>query len=295
MPKRIKAKTNAHAFANDEGRPRTQTSVVAYFDVLRFTDEMRAAHRRRGDDEFLNRVASTVKDWYEAMRDTFSEEWGHRRGWELKAFSDNVVVGHPIHHGGESELGQVMSNLATLQLAFALEGRLFLRGAIAVGDLYMDEDIIYGVGLLDAVEAERAADVPRVVLHESAAKYVREQIRRYASIRLAPHTRVLLRDEDGRIFINYLSGIWQDPSEPPFYPALENHRDIVADRLRTFRRFPKVWAKYAWVARYHNYFCNSLPGGAEYALDVTLLSLDAARLDEIFKNRRIGQKRHRRR
>jgi hypothetical protein len=101
-------------------------SIVAYFDLLGYRNEMRAAHRRGEGDAFLNQIVSTTKYWYESMRDTFSEESGHRRGWELKTFSDNVVVGHPIRHGGEWELGQVMSNLATLQLAFVLEGKLFL-------------------------------------------------------------------------------------------------------------------------------------------------------------------------
>jgi hypothetical protein len=159
----------------------------------------------------------------------------------------------------------------------------------------MDDDIVYGVGHLDAVDDEHAADVPRVVLHDSAAKFVREQLRHYASIRRAPHTRVLLRDEDGRLFINYLSGLWENTSEQPFYPALEKHRDIVAERLITYRRTPKVWAKYAWVARYHNYFCESLPGGAEYVLDVTLHSLNAARLDQVFRNQHLASRKKPRR
>lgn len=294
MPRTLRTSAAANAFANDTGRPLTQTSVVAYFDLLGYANEMRAAHERGKSDAFLNQIVSTTKYWYESMRDTFSEESGHQRGWELKTFSDNVVVGHPIRHGGEWELGQVMSNLATLQLAFVLEGNLFLRGSIAVGELYMDDDIVYGVGLLDAVDDEHAADVPRVVLHDSAVKYVREQIRHYASIRRAPHSRVLLRDEDGRLFINYLSGVWEDGSEEPIYDALKNHRDIVADRLVTYRRTPKLWSKYSWVARYHNYFCEALPGGARYALDVTLHSLDASRLDQVFKNQRLGSKKIRR-
>jgi hypothetical protein len=188
-----------HAFASEDDVPRTHASVVAYFDILGFTEEMRAAHRLGRSNEFLQRIATTLKGWYAAARDTSSDLWrSDRRLWELKAFTDNVVIGHPIRHGGEPELGHLISDVAMLQLAFILEGDLFLRGGIAAGELYMDDDLVYGTALLDAVDTEHQADAPRVLVHPSAVKLVRDQLRQYASIRRAPHTRILLRDEDGR-------------------------------------------------------------------------------------------------
>jgi len=279
-----------HAFASDDGIPRTHVAVTAYFDLLGFTEEMRAAQRFGKSNEFLQRVAATLKSWYEAARDTSSDLWGNdRRLWELKAFTDNVVIGHPIRHGGEPELGHLMSDLAMLQLAFILEGDLFLRGGIAAGELYMDDDIVYGTALLDAVATEHNADAPRVLMHPSAVRLVREQLRHYASIRNAPHTRIVLRDEDGRFFINYLSAALEYASGS-LEEWLEKHREVVVRRLERHRKSPRVWSKYAWVARYHNYFCGSLVGIKDLTIDVTLLSLGAARLDQVFRNTRAGSR-----
>jgi hypothetical protein len=286
---RTRKKTSIGAFATEDGQPHVQEAVIAYFDILGFTQDMQAAAKKGQSDDFLKRFSSVAKGWYLAARDNFSAEWGDgRRLWELNSFSDNVVIGHPIRHGGEVELGHVMSDIAMLQMGFILEGGFFLRGAVAAGDLYMDDDVIYGTGLLSAVDAEHEADVPRVVIHASAARLVREQLRFYASIRNAPHTRILLRDEDGHLFVNYLSAAFEYATGA-VEDWLKQHREIVVGRLERYRSKPRIWAKYAWVARYHNYFCTSFAGVEGLTIDVTLLSLGASRLDQVYRNHRRRQ------
>lgn len=281
MPKKA-TRTIRHAFATKDGQTHVQASIVAYFDVLGFTAEMRAAQQAGRSDEFLQRVSSTVKGWYEAARDTSDDIFDvDQRLWELKAFTDNVVIGHPIRHGGEPELGHLMSDVAMLQLAFILEGDLFMRGGIAAGELYMDDDLAYGSALLDAVAAEKRADVPRVVLDPSAETLVSAQLEQYASVALAPHARILLRDEDGQLFINYLAAAFEY-SSGSIEGWVADHRNRVVDRLTRHRGAPRVWAKYAWVARYHNYFCATFVGNSDLTIDVTLLSLGAATLEDVY-------------
>ena len=53
-------------------------------------------------------------------------------------------------------------HLSLLQIAFAIDG-FFLRGGIAVGEVYVDSTIVYGKAFLDAVEAEKRANWPRIV------------------------------------------------------------------------------------------------------------------------------------
>jgi hypothetical protein len=280
------------AFSSDDGVPRTTRAVVAYFDILGFTEEMKRAARQGRSDEFLQKVTSTLKGWYSVARGDVLAQPGRHRYWEVKAFTDNVVIGHPIGGRGdaESELGHVMSGLASLQLGLVLQSGLFIRGGVAIGELYMDDDIVYGVGLLDAVAEEKIADAPRVLLHPTAVHAVRQHFRYYGPVARAPQARHLLRDEDGQIFLNYLADTWDDSNDSTTYEWLARHRDIVAGRLHEYRREPRVWSKYAWVARYHNYFCSSVPGGDAYALDVTLLSLDARRMDQVFRNRPIRRR-----
>jgi hypothetical protein len=254
---------------------------------------MKRAARHGRSDEFLQKIAGTLSGWLAAARDNFSTDRGQRRFWEVKAFTDNVVIGHPITGRGdaESELAHLMSDLASLQLGFILEAGLFIRGGVAIGELYMDDDIVYGVGLLDAIGSEKVADSPRVVLHPTAVQAIRQHFRYYGPVARAPQARRLLRDEDGQVFVNYLAETWDDLGDTRNYDYLARHRDIVAARLHEHRRQPRVWSKYAWVARYHNYFCFSVPGGDAYLLNVTLLSLDAKRMHEVFRNRSVRRPR----
>ncbi len=290
MPRRSKRTVHraASAFSTDDGLQHIAPAAVAYFDVLGFTDDMKRAARLRRSDEVLQKIASTLKGWYEAARDTFSEEYSPRRFWEVKAFTDNVVIGHPIGGRGdaESELAHLLGDVARLQLGFIIDGGLFIRGGVAIGELYMDDDVVYGVGLLNAVGSDRKGAPPRVVLHPTAVEAVRQHVRYYGSPASAPQARYLLRDEDGEFFLYYLELTWDEYSDARNYDYIAQHRDLVLERLRRHRREPHIWAKYAWAARYHNYFCSLIPGGEDYVLRASILSLDAKRVGQVFRKRR---------
>ena len=43
----------------------------------------------------------------------------------------------------------------------------------------------------------------------------------------------------------------------PFYDALLKHKAVVEQKLSEYKSKPPIWSKYAWVAGYHNYFCDA--------------------------------------
>lgn len=278
------------AYATEDGKPKAQPSIVVYLDVLGFTQQVRASHDTGASDTLLQRFAAVIRQWYVSLRGQ-AQSGDERRDWELKAFTDNVVLGHPIRwDDGEAELTAVMSDVALFQIGLAHEG-FFVRGGIAAGDLYMDEDIVFGIGLLDAVEAEQKADTPRVVLAESAIQLVKQHLEYYASVDTSPQNRHLLFDEDNQFVVNYLSCSWPDHTEPPLFDWLAKHRDVLVGKLAHHRAEPHVWAKYAWVARYHNYFCDSIPGGMPHRVDVSLPPLEPKRLQDVIRKKERPNKR----
>jgi hypothetical protein len=268
------------AYATKDQQPTIQSSVVALFDMLGFTSGIRNAQAKGASNELLRRFAVSVQQWYPVIRDTLSLEDDKPRLWDTRAFSDNVVIGQPIRWGGEPELGYMMADLAYMQLGLVLEG-FFLRGGIAVGELYMDEDLVFGVGILDAYDAERAASAPRVLLHETAVAEVRKQVGYYTSVEGAPHNEAILVDEDGGFFLNYLDAVWPDRTEYADYSALQKHHEMVVSRLREFEDSPTVLSKYEWAARYHNYFCHATYGAEAYLIP-DFGNLSASRLHEIW-------------
>ena len=262
------------AYATPDGQPRARLSVVAYFDLLGFTQQIRDADEQGRSDELLQRLAALIKDWY-------GQDVSMHAPWEVSAFSDNVVMAYPLYSDDEleGEMAWLQGHLSLLQIAFAFEG-FFLRGGLAVGDVYVDSTIVYGKAFLDAVEAEKKANWPRIVFAPSAIEYVHKHLGYYGSVESAPANRHIFIDEDGEWVLDYLEDVWQDLTEPPIFDWLKKHHDVVAQKLKEFASNAKILAKYQWVARYHNHTCARLPGCEEYVLDVRSFSLKRLEDDE---------------
>jgi len=185
----------------------------------------------------------------------------------MKAFTDNIVIGWPLgrlsgREDGESELGDAFFRLEAFELEMANAG-FFVRGAISVGDAYVDDIAVFGSGFIEAYQAEsRLAIDPRIILAPSAAEAVRKHLAYYGQTELAPQYRDLYQDVDGQWFLSYLEttlfGIHED-LQGPMYHELDRHKQSVESKLREFRPEPRIWSKYAWVANYHNYFCDQNP------------------------------------
>lgn len=173
----------------------------------------------------------------------------------VKAFSDNIVFALRIANDGEDEMLRIVKAVGGFQCALVLSGT-FVRGAVAVGDHYMDNEIIFGEALLEAYETERQKTLnPRVILTPSARSSLAKHLGKYEEDRaLAPQCDILLVDSDNSYFVNYLAGLEGLTNDERLEQAKRHKRQIEA-ALRTFVEQPHVRNKYVWVARFHNYLC----------------------------------------
>jgi hypothetical protein len=271
---------NKHPYYQANGVPKTKKSVVVFCDILGFSEEMRRAYIEGRADELLIKLRSALTESYELLRYESSISIGFSRAYATKTFTDNIVIGFPITRDGESEMGNALLHLGSMQLKLVQSG-FFIRGGIAIGDLYIDNDIVYGNGLIDAYKAEsQLARDPRIILTESAIEYLHMHLSYYAEVEDSPQYRELLRDVDGQIFFNYLDGILiAEYEHGPFYEELLKHKAIVEEKLEEFANNPIIWSKYAWVANYHNYFCDQYKYFDEsHKIDSTKLKLHPSRI-----------------
>ena len=247
-------------------------SVVAYVDVLGYGDMVRERRSRSEDLDLLARLHEALRrsrQWLDGRPSGNSAREAEEKDLHsLVAFTDNIVIGwpvvphslpeiepDPIMDDAESQLGLAFMGLAGFQLEMANAG-FFVRGAVAVGDAYVDEYCVFGKGLLEAYEGESSqARDPRIVLASSARDRVAGHLEYYARSAGAPQNRELLRDVDGQWFLNYLDAIHIAGDDQPFLDELRKHKASVEARLNEFRQRPTVFAKYSWVAGYHNFFC----------------------------------------
>lgn len=98
---------------------------------------------------------------------------------------------------------------------------------------------------------------PRVVLTEFAVRAVEQHLNYYSSPKHAPQSSELLCDSDGQWFVNYLNCVlYAEDEQGPFYEEFLRHKMAVEAKLSQFKNNPPIFSKYAWVAGYHNFFCD---------------------------------------
>lgn len=138
-------------YRDSKGRPTIKHSYCVLMDVLGFHSfinrKSKPKDARRDFRWFHQIMSARVHDLNRrAERSPFQ--------WKTKVFTDNLVL------GGVYDVRRCVADLAHLfdavtkhQLEMALEN-CFVRGALAVGPLFIDPDVVYGTALLDAHRIE---------------------------------------------------------------------------------------------------------------------------------------------
>ncbi len=233
MPDKAQSRNPYHK----EGQPpQLLSSVVIYMDVLGYTEMAKRANDTDNKEIFLRQLYEALEEGQEWLRGDDSETGPlDKDRYAIKAFTDNIVIGWPVRDNAESELNSMFSMLAFFQMQMANHG-FFLRGAISLGDAYVDDVVVYGRAFFEAHdgEAELARD-PRIILCFSAASVVRKHLGYHGPVNHAPHYRDLYQDSDGKWFLNYLETILiAEDEEGPFYDQLLLHKENVENDYMSF-------------------------------------------------------------
>lgn len=227
-------------------------SWVLSVDMLGYSDSIR-------DAAAAGRAAEHLRDLFRIISSAYRYLNPATKRWALKIYSDNALVGYPVSDDGEGEVGRLFDSVAQFQLSVVLQGQ-FVRGGLAAGYAFVDEDIAYGLPLLEAhhVEAQIARS-PRIVLTSAA----RRILARHADYFDDPYRRTqnypVLVDADGKWFIDYLSRISGDR---PYWGLDEGamllHRERVQRALETYDKVERIGPKYRWAVAYHNAVCRGI-------------------------------------
>ena len=220
-----------------------------FLDALGSSDWARGERRQ----EYLERLFAAL-----ARARVFKKGQDGLAVYEVATFTDNLVVGCPVSRNqpdAEGELGLAFILASIYQFQLAIDG-VFIRGGVTRGEIYMDDDFTYGPGLVEAYELEqRVAAQPRIVLSQSVVTLCIEHTAYYGDASNSPHDTYLLVSQDGEVFLNYLSVLYEEVTD--VHAELHNHKNAVEAALTQFSGQARIWSKYCWVADYHNYFCST--------------------------------------
>lgn len=251
------ARTASRALYSDaDGQPTLKPSFVVYLDELGTSARLTGM----SDDDLRADLRA-----YDDLRWFLHDD---ANGWDADTqralyFSDNLVLVSPVTtETANRDLGLFFHiwAAAAYQVNMAIRGRL-LRGGITVGDAYADNTFVTGPAHLNAVLIEeKVATNPRIVLDEICVELAREEFNHggYADKLDSPYGTFLLRDADGRTFVNYLVAVSEDEGWDTDVTTvgLTKHKQQVEQALAS-GPVERVVAKLHWVAAYHNYVCET--------------------------------------
>lgn len=244
-----------------KGKPELAPSYCLFVDILGFAKENKNKKKIEQKNAALQKFCDVFMKATEGLRyETKLDKMipGKISPWKIKIFSDNILIGCPLNSkyftDSESSFGQIIMEITYFQLELALNG-FFSRGGWSINWLYMDENIIYGDGLIEAYELEKKAIYPCVILSDELLAIVQGvHMKYYGRKQGAPQYDMLLKDCKGRVFVNYLYGLVEDY---PLFDELLIHKTILLKRLKKHNKDIKILSKYEWLADYHNYFCDT--------------------------------------
>lgn len=235
-------------------------AFVCYADILGFGNMTRRALESGEEEKFLHRIKHSLNAAYEQVRKAMTRNEWIPDSFDMKVFTDNIVVGYPLENPrgdvGEPEFIHLLMLFAEMQAKLAGDG-FFVRGAITFGDHYQDDDIAFGKALLEAVELDKEGGAPRLVIGPSVEPLLLKHFSWYYAPTSSPHDGLLLNDpDDGRLFVDYLYAAFQHfPDGPIDHELLEAHSDKVRSGLLEYASNTYIRDKYEWMATYHNYVC----------------------------------------
>jgi hypothetical protein len=205
------------------------THICAYLDVLGGTDLFKCVDME-ASETFVSMLLELERRLNGMRRDGTPV---------VRAFTDNVFIAYPLRTTGKYSIEQQVVAFLT-EVGNQLEQILIhcelpMRGAITVGQLHIDDRAIIGEALVRAVELEKVAKAPRVLLDDDVIKLL-------PTMPLARDTYVY-EAADGRKSLNYLGlRFW----------GLKYHRELIERKIEEVAGNAGVQEKYKWLLNYHS-------------------------------------------
>jgi hypothetical protein len=250
-------KKTSTPYLDASGRPQLRDSIVAFLDLLGFSEASTASAPLADSQHLLDKIVVAIEDSRQFVRESFPDSEIARAGsWEIKFFSDNLSLGHPIDEkiaDAQTTAWFIIRCAQQYQLRMVLNG-YFLRGGITKGPVCLTEDIIFGSALIESYKLEsKASIVPRVILSEPLRDLLLPSCSTAADS-LSPDCRdAVCRDVDGWWFLNYLDAARDGAAIN--WEFVAKHKESVLKSLSSTTRHD-VLPKFGWACRYHNVFCH---------------------------------------
>lgn len=180
----------------DKYNRKTEKYVVAYLDLLGITNRIQSVEQQ---ELAMNKLHNLYTFSMKLAEEIQIEEY---KDIKFKIFSDNIIIAKKLSEEREQSIKDIKSLLMCVghfqELAASDSVGWLLRGGIAVGNLFIDDVMVWGEALLKAYSLEdKIANYPRVIIDDTVINMI---------IREKQLLEYVRQDFDGLHYLNYLCG-----------------------------------------------------------------------------------------
>jgi hypothetical protein len=238
--------------------------LVSYLDFLGFKKMVARSVGHLGDVEKLARLIESMRltsvgsvDLHRPPAAAFTPEDFHSISFSdltvrATAVSTNEILADALHWE--------LHFLAHVQLNLALAGYL-VRGAICLGNLFIDSTDAFGPALIRAYELERDhATHPRIIIDDELLSFAESE-------GIAPLWDDCVGvDSDGGYFLDYLFGLMlpliQESPNHVDLQKIRSHAELIETLLKSEEsaKDAQIRKKHIWLRDYHNRTISKLRG-----------------------------------
>lgn len=232
--------------------------IVAHIDFLGSKSKMKSAEER---DDFLQNLHRI----YHGIIKVINISQEHRdTKLEIRVFSDNILIAKKVEFGRPIfDEWQYISRIASIFQATALRYELLVRGAISIGNFYIDDVFVYGEALAKAYEMENhRAIYPRIIVDNSFF----DRTLFTGEIRTIKDN-TFFKDIDGEWCINFVDTAIPDSNQNPNF--LLKIRTAISKMYAENKDNLRVRPKYYWLINKFNELVKKA-GYDQYVIPMTI-------------------------
>lgn len=230
---------------------------IIYIDLLGIKNKINS----KNNNEYLLKIQNIYNKSLSLI-----EQYRHMGGvtnLKCKIFSDNMLFATEVYEQKNYGIGtninsQIVTFMSILTIfiqQYALDEGILTRGAITIGDLFINDVFTYGKGLVNAYVLESdVAIFPRVILDEKVLIY----LDKVQTVNING-CKIYSKDFDNYYYVNYLSYIFRDINLGDIYNTLKNLQEEVVSE--------KIKQKHYWLINKYNELCK-LNNQTNYAINI---------------------------
>lgn len=213
-----------------------EESIFAYIDML-------GASERIKNDNF-NRYFSDLR----ALLMSIKNSEANRQEFKINTFSDNICVSKKLTRKPHNDLLKLLKKIRSFQRSAINHHNWYARGAIGIGEIYSDEYIVWGKGLLKGYNSEnKHANYARFIIDDDCMDIYRN-IKKFQDKPL--HEQLIIKDFDGKNILNYLC-----VEDKVDYLFFDIHKRFLSLQINENHKNSQALSKILMSIEYHNRIC----------------------------------------